>query len=43
MGSGKVDLTPLISATFEFADSVRAFDRAVEARAEDVKLQIRMG
>jgi D-xylulose reductase len=42
MGSGKVDLKPLISATFEFADSVKAFDRAVEGRPEDVKLQIRM-
>jgi D-xylulose reductase len=42
MGSGKVDLKPLISETFEFADSVKAFDRAVEARPEDVKLQIRM-
>jgi D-xylulose reductase len=42
MASGKVDLKPLISATFEFADSVKAFDRAVEGRSEDVKLQIRM-
>jgi D-xylulose reductase len=43
MGSGKVDLKPLISATFEFKDAVKAFDRAVEARPGDVKLQIRMG
>lgn len=42
IASGKVDLKPLISATFEFADSVKAFDRAVEGRPEDVKLQIRM-
>ncbi len=42
MGSGKVDLTPLISATIPFADSIAAFDRAVEARDTDVKLQIAM-
>ena len=42
IASGKVDLKPLISATFDFADSVAAFDRAVEARADDVKIQIRM-
>jgi D-xylulose reductase len=42
MASGKVDLKPLISATFDFEDSVAAFDRAVEARPTDVKLQIRM-
>ncbi len=42
MGSGKVDLKPLISATFAFRDCVKAFDRAVEARPGDVKLQIRM-
>ncbi len=42
MGSGRVDLKPLISETFSFADSIKAFDRAVEARPGDVKLQIRM-
>lgn len=42
MGSGKVDLKPLISETFDFEDSIKAFDRAVEARPTDVKLQIRM-
>ncbi|MBE3639644.1 NAD(P)-dependent alcohol dehydrogenase [Mangrovicoccus algicola] len=40
MGSGKVDLKPLISATLPFEDSIAAFDRAVEARDADVKLQI---
>ncbi|MER8701980.1 NAD(P)-dependent alcohol dehydrogenase [Mesorhizobium sp. M1227] len=40
MGSGRVDLKPLISATFPFEDSINAFDRAVEARPADVKLQI---
>jgi D-xylulose reductase len=42
IASGKVDLKPLISETFAFKDSVAAFDRAVEARPTDVKLQIRM-
>lgn len=42
MGSGRVDLKPLISETFNFEDSIKAFDRAVEARPGDVKLQIRM-
>jgi D-xylulose reductase len=42
MASGRVDLKPLISATFPFAESIVAFDRAVEARPTDVKLQIRM-
>jgi len=40
--SGRVDLKPLISATFPFEESVKAFDRAVEARPSDVKLQIRV-
>ncbi|MER8841230.1 NAD(P)-dependent alcohol dehydrogenase [Mesorhizobium sp. M0913] len=40
MGSGRVDLKPLISGTFPFEDSITAFDRAVEARPADVKLQI---
>ncbi|MEO1026112.1 MAG: NAD(P)-dependent alcohol dehydrogenase [Pseudomonadota bacterium] len=42
IASGKVNLKPLISETFAFADSVAAFDRAVEQRPEDVKLQIKM-
>ena len=42
LGSGKIDLKPLISATFPFAQSVEAFDRAVEARPTDVKLQIKL-
>lgn len=42
MASGKVDLKPLISDTLPFADSIAAFDRAVEARETDVKLQIVM-
>ena len=40
LGSGKVDLKPLISATYAFADSIAAFDRAAEHRPDDVKIQI---
>ncbi|MDH4442457.1 MAG: NAD(P)-dependent alcohol dehydrogenase [Rhizobium sp.] len=40
IASGRVDLKPLISETFDFKDSIQAFDRAVEARPADVKLQI---
>lgn len=42
IASGKVDLKPLISETFAFDDAKAAFDRAVEARPDDVKLQIRV-
>ena len=42
IASGKVDLKPLITGTFAFDDSIAAFDRAVEERAIDVKIQIRM-
>ncbi|MEP1442083.1 MAG: NAD(P)-dependent alcohol dehydrogenase [Hyphomicrobiales bacterium] len=42
MASGKVDLKPLISETFEFEQSIAAFDRAVEQRPSDVKLQIKL-
>jgi D-xylulose reductase len=40
IASGRVNLKPLISETFRFEDSIKAFDRAVEARPSDVKLQI---
>ena len=40
IGSGRVDLKPLITETFSFEDSIKAFDRAVEGRPDDVKLQI---
>lgn len=42
IASGKVDLRPLISATLPFDKSVAAFERAVEARPTDVKIQIRL-
>jgi D-xylulose reductase len=42
IGSGKVDLKPLISHTYAFADSITAFERAASGRPNDVKLQIRV-
>jgi D-xylulose reductase len=42
ISSGKVDLKPLITQTFPFAESIAAFERAAEGRPADVKLQIRM-
>jgi D-xylulose reductase len=42
IASGRVDLKPLISETFTFEDSIKAFDRATQARPSDVKLQITM-
>ena len=42
MAKGKIDVKPLITATFDFADSVAAFERAAEGRPRDIKLQIRM-
>jgi len=42
IASGKVDLKPLISATFAFEDSIAAFERAAEQRPTDVKLQIQV-
>lgn len=43
IGAGKVDLGRLVTATYPFADSIAAFDRAVAARPGDVKIQIRLG
>jgi D-xylulose reductase len=40
IASGKIDVKPLISATFTFEQSVAAFERAAEGRPADVKLQI---
>jgi D-xylulose reductase len=42
IGSGKVDLKPLISHTYGFEDSIAAFERAAEGRPADVKLQIKL-
>ena len=43
IASGRVDLNPLISETFAFDDSIKAFERAAEGRPTDVKLQIKVG
>jgi D-xylulose reductase len=40
IASGKVDLKPLISATFPFERSIEAFERAAQGLPGDVKLQI---
>ena len=42
IASGKVDLKPLITGTFDFKDSIAAFERAAKGFPEDVKLQIRI-
>ncbi len=42
IASGKVDLKPLITGTFDFQESIAAFERAAAARPTDVKLQIRV-
>ena len=42
IASGKVDLKPLITGTYAFADSIQAFERAASAQPTDVKLQILM-
>src|SRR5271166_6717448 len=43
MGSGKIDLKPLISRTFEFQDSVSAFNFALKMPPDCVKAQIHVG
>jgi D-xylulose reductase len=43
MGSGKIDLKPLISRTFEFKESVRAFNFALKMPPDCVKAQIHVG
>jgi D-xylulose reductase len=40
LGSGKIDLKPLISASYPFDQSVAAFKRAAEQNPSDVKIQI---
>ena len=42
LGSGKIDVKPLITDTFPFAESVKAFDFACHMRPASVKAQIRM-
>lgn len=43
IASGRVDLKPLIAATYPFERAIEAFDRAVEARPSDIKIQIQLG
>lgn len=38
--SDAVDLSPFVSETFAFDDSVKAFERFLEGRPTDVKIQI---
>lgn len=40
IASGKVDLKPLITGTYDFSESIRAFERAAQGKPQDVKLQI---
>jgi D-xylulose reductase len=40
LGSGKIDLKPMISASYPFEDSVAAFERAAKQNSSDVKIQI---
>jgi len=40
LASGAIDVKPLITRTFEFADSVKAFEIAASAPERDVKMQI---
>ena len=42
IASGKVDLKPLVSATFPFEKSIEAIERAASGRPSDVKLQIKV-
>jgi len=42
MGSGKIDLTPLLTDRFPFDDAVAAFDWAVEMPPSSVKAQIEL-
>ena len=40
LGSGKIDLKPLISASYPFEQSIAAFERAAQQNSSDVKIQI---
>ncbi|KUM24556.1 sulfurtransferase [Mesorhizobium loti] len=40
IASGKVDLKPLITGTYDFSESIKAFERAAQGSPLDVKLQI---
>jgi len=40
LARGRIDVKPLISATYPFAEAIAAFERADAARPDDVKIQI---
>ena len=40
LGSGKINVKPLITKTFSFEQSIEAFERAAKHKPTDVKLQI---
>ena len=42
LASGAIDVKPLITRTFGFEDSVRAFEIAASAPKGDVKMQIEL-
>lgn len=42
MGSGKIDVRPLITDIYAFEDSIEAFEYATNMRPESVKVQIRL-
>ena len=41
MGSGKIDLKPLITETYPFSESIAAYDYAVAPKPTSVKVQVR--
>lgn len=43
LGSGQIDVSPLVTNTFGFSDSIEAFDYARSAPSTSVKVQIDMG
>ena len=42
IATGRIDVTPLITRTFSFNDSIEAFDLASRAANGEVKMQIVM-
>ena len=42
LASGKIDVKPFISRTFDFTDGVRAFEEAAKGYPRDVKIQIEL-
>jgi len=43
LASGAIDVSPLITRTFDFEQSIEAFELAATAPKGEVKMQIRMG